>query len=188
MTLNASRLRLEFAMWVRNSQEIATYLQAERLFALTYHHYAKKATDVSGEYAINLSYRKFQMQLDFQSSRTPEQFCRQLDRAFVAYWTGVTFATAIVPPVLPPCPNQGGNGVFASEVSSVVVGVSPQVLYAELLPVVSSLSTAEGVATHEIASAFDRATKQAVDVLISGWDTTPGPTGPLPITNLCGVF
>lgn len=188
MTLSVNRLRWEFAMWFRNSQDIATYMQAERRFALTYHHYAKKATDVSGEQAINLSYRKFQIQLNFQSSRTPEQFCRQLDRAFVAYWTGVIFATAIVPPVSPPCANQGGSGVFASEVSSAVVGVSSQVLYAELLPVVSSLSTAGEVATQEVAQAFDRATKRAVTVLISGWDTTPGPTGPLPITNLCGVF
>lgn len=188
MSLNRARLRRSLTSWFQQPEGIRSSAQAEQKFAEVYHEYAREGEDVSGERAGNLSAARFRAQLHFQWSRTAKESCLQLDRAFVAYWTGAVFAIAVVPPASPPCPNVGGSGVFASETSSAVVAVQARVLYSKLLPILSTTSNTAARAAAQVAEALDEATKQAVSVRIDGTDTTPGPGGPLPIFNLCTVF
>jgi hypothetical protein len=153
-----------------------------------YHDYAREAEDVSGERATNLDKAKFENALNLSRSRTARQFCKQLDRAFVAYWSGTVFAVGAPPTPTTACPNVGGTGVFSTETSSVVVSVTPEVLYRALLPIITQPEGSAKVQADKMAKAFDEATKSAVAVLIQGQDTTPPPTGPLPIYNVCTVF
>jgi len=188
MTLRVYKLRQALVRWFGDSEELISAAQAESRWATIYHDYAREGEDVSGEPAINLSKSKFSRPLNLKQSQTAQQFCRQLDQAFVSYWTGVTFATAVVPSPPLACPNIGGTGVFSVEISSVVTVVAKGVLYGALIPIVSSLGGAASTKAAQFAEAFDSATKTAVTVLITGQDTTPPPAGPLAITNVCTVF
>lgn len=188
MSLNAARLQQALAAWFAAPQAIRSQAQAEAKFARVYHDYAREGEDVSGERATTLVPAKFQSQLRFAASRTVEQFARQLDAAFVSYWTGAVFAVGVIPPPVPPCPNVGGTGVFSTEASSVVTVVAAGALFAALLPVLRRKSDTVASQARAFATAMDTVTKSAVTVLITGVDTTPAPTGPLPITNTCTVF
>jgi hypothetical protein len=105
------------------------------------------------------------------------------DDAFVQYWTGGVFAVGTPPPS-----GVGGTGVFSVELTSVVTVVAPNVLKGLLVPIFESLSSDPDQKAEDIAAAFETATKTAVTVLISGLDTTPPPSGPLPITNTDFVY
>jgi len=188
MSLSTDKLYHEFVRWFRTGGGVRTAEQAERRLAHAYYTYARDAEDVSGENPSNLIADKFERPLSFRRSGTRQQFARQIDAAFVAFWTDVAFPILAVPPTSPPCPNVGGSGEFSSEVSSQVVNVEAGAMYKAIMPILrSSGSTAERAA-RRLANAMDDVTKSAVTVLITGWDTTPGPSGPYPIINTCTVF
>lgn len=188
MSLNVARLQQALAAWFSAPEAIRSQVQAEARFARVYHEYAREGEDVSGERATTLVPSKFQGPLRFAGSRTAEQFARQLDAAFVAYWTGAVFAVGVVPSPAPPCPNVGGTGVFATETTSVVTVVAAGALFSAVLPVLRKKADTVGSQARAFADAIDSVTKSAVTVLITGLDTTSPPTGPLPITNTCTVF
>ena len=161
----------------------------EEKWAEAYDRYARAAEDVSGEGPATVNAAGFRQALDFRSARTAADFCRQFERAFVAYWTAAVFQVGTPPPPTPPCPNVGGTAIFSSETSSVVSAVTPQVMFRQLLPQISMVpprATPEERAA-AIAGAMHRATVSAVLVLITGLDTTPPPAGPLPVTNVCTI-
>jgi len=189
MSLDAGKLYREFISWFTVPGDISTHPQAEARLARVYHVYAQDAEDVSGEKPNNLVSSKFRTPLSFQRSKTAQQFARRIEAAFVAYWTGVTFPILVVPPPVPPCPSVGGTTIFASETTSLVLSVTPGVMYSAILPIVSTWRGTAQLKARQLAEAMDGATKSAVTVLITGLDTTPGGSGgPLPITNTCTVF
>lgn len=189
MSLSQSKLERSLLDFYRRPKSIGSVDQAERLWADAYHSYALDVEDVSGDGATNLERAKFLGQLNFRGVRHQQTWAAQMDQAFVTYWTGVVFAVG-TPPVGPVCPNVGGNLVFSVETTSVVTLVTPGVLQAQLLPVATRFTreTTARQKAAEFAQAFHAATTTAVFVLISGQDTTPGPSGPLPITNTCTLF
>jgi hypothetical protein len=187
MSLSLQSLRRNLVRFFSEPANTPSAPAAEERLARIYHEYAREAEDVSGENPVSTTQAAFQGPLDFRRSTTVRRYAEQVEAAFVAYWTGAAFAVGVVPPPVPPCPNVGGNGIFATETSSVVSAVAPRVLYAKLMPVLTSLQAPAQVQADRFARAFDEATKSAVTVLITGTDTTPGPTGPLPITNTCTV-
>lgn len=106
------------------------------------------------------------------------------ETAFVAYWIGAIFKVGI-----PPETGIGGNGFFGLEISSVVTAITPNILY-DLLLVEFSKKTFEtdmDSKADTLATLFHTATTTAVIVTISGTDTTPTPTGPLPIVNISPI-
>ena len=188
MSLDADKLYRDFARWFKTTGGVTTSGQAETKLARVYHAYAQGAEDVSGEHPINLSADKFEQPLRFRSSRSARQFARQLDNAFVAYWTGVVFPIFVPPPAFPPCPNVGGSGEFSSEIVSLVTAVTPNAMYRAVLPILNTARATADSAARKLANAMDQVTRSAVTVLIVGWDTTAPPTGPFLITNTCTVF
>lgn len=186
MSLDRNKLTQALVQWFSKPQSVSSTRQAQKRLAEIYHAYAVQAVDVSGDGPTNLSSTDFEAKLNFERSRSADEFCRQVDAAFVAYWTGATFATDLLPPAEPACPNVGGTGEFASETSSEVVEVTTRAMYGKLLPIMSRASKSVRVRAQEIAQAMDAVTKSAVTVLITGEDT--GSPSPSPITNECGVF
>lgn len=188
MSLDKGKLYHGLLRWFRVPGGVGTHREAEQRFARVYHSYAQDAEDVSGERPNNLDAEKFERLLAFQRSRVGKDFVRQIDSSFVAYWTGTTFPILVVPPASPPCPNIGGTGEFSAEISSQVTGVASDAMYDAVLPILSRpVGTAEEAA-RRLSDAMDRATKSAVEVIITGWDTTPSPGGPIAVTNTCTVF
>jgi len=110
--------------------------------------------------------------------------------AFEAYWTGATFAIGtLISGTGGECENQGsGTRIFAVELTSIVSVVDGSTLYSELLNEFEDLDDQGADKAARIVACFHRATSADVLVLISGLDTTPPPTGPLPVTNLCHLF
>jgi len=188
VTLRETKLRQALSKWFSDPRGVPSARQAEARFASVYHDYAKEVEDLSGDRAANLDKSKFESALNFRKSRTAKQFCKQLDEAFVRYWSGTVFAVGSLPSPTTSCPNVGGTGVFAVETLSTVVGVASGVLYRKLLPIITPTGGSAKSQAVKMARAFDEATKSAVTVLIVGQDTTPPPTGPLPIYNVCTVF
>lgn len=189
MSLDSGKLYRGFLRWFRVPQGIRTYRQAEAKFSQIYHGYAQGAEDVSGECPDNLDRGKFERPLSFETGQARQRFARQIESAFVAYWTGVTFPILVVPPATPPCPNVGGNGIFGAELSSLVLSVTAGAMYSAVLPILSKGEATADEAARRLADVMDSVTKSAVTILITGQDTTPGGGGgPLPITNTCTVF
>jgi len=188
VTLSLPKLRGELSRIFNDVESNRSHADYTRLWASAYHSYASDVTDVSGDRATNLSRAKFQRILRFRSSGQARNFARQLDQAFVTYWTGTVFAVGIPPSPAAQCPSAGGSGIFSSEISAVVVSVAPQVLSRLLIPALAATTASNDEAVSKIAQAFHTATTTAVRVLITGLDTTPSPAGPLPITNLCTLF
>lgn len=152
-----------------------------------YDSYAVDAQDASDDAVVSTNAAGFHSQLSLAHGLTPAQAAAEFDAAFVAYWTGATFGISI-PAVAPVCPSSGGNGIFGLEISSVVTVVTPGVLGAALLALFNVVTPDFTTRATQLAAAFHAATTGAITVLITGTDTTPSPAGPLPITNLCGVF
>ena len=170
---------------------IVNQRDAENKWARAYHGYAGEAEDVSGDTIVTANMAGFRGALTlFSAGATAALTARRFESAFVSYWTGGVFGIGKL--ILSPpggCPNVGGNGTWGSEVTSVVMTVVPNVLFSLLFrefQLVRSSDTAASKAS-AIARAFHRATTTAVKVLITGVDTTPAPTGPLPITNTCAI-
>lgn len=109
------------------------------------------------------------------------------DDALKAYWLGATFATLVVPTGTGACPNSGGSGLFAAEVSSVVSAWTAGILQASMASLLAIPSDDPHVKATALANALHTATTSAVKVTITGTDTTPPPGGPHPITNTCTI-
>jgi len=182
MSLNSAKLKQDLISWFSRPTSIANVRQAEDKFATVYHDYAKAAEDISGDLVSNVTKEKFANELEFQRSQSLKDFCRQIDTAFVAYWTGAEFATGSLPTPTVACPHSTEED-FASETSSVVTGIETDAMYRAL---VTALSRKEGTAktqAEQVAKVIDSVTKSAVTVLITGVDGAVAP-----ITNTCGVF
>jgi len=166
-----------------------------------YDTYALDAEDASGDTLASASASSFEEHLgggpgDPPSpppnlpgpGGTPTMAAQAFDDAFVKYWTGASFNVGTPPVHLSPCPNVGGTTIFSTEATSVVSGVTANVLRGLLIPIFSDInpSTTAAQKASQIATAFDTATKSAVIVSIDGLDTTT-PT-PVPINNTCTVF
>lgn len=186
MSLDRNKLAQAFAQWFSRPGDIFSTAQAEQRLAEIYDAYAQQAEDVSGDGSTSLSRSDFETRLNFQRSRSADDFCRQVDAAFVAYWTDTTFATNLLPPVDPPCPNVGGTGEFSSETTSQVVEVTANMMHDKLLPLLTRASTSARIRAQEMAAVMHEVTTSAVTVLITGEDT--GSPTPSSITNECGVF
>jgi hypothetical protein len=77
--------------------------------------------------------------------------------------------------------------VFSIETTSTVSAVTPLILQNLLVTEFSILASNAVVKADNLATAFHTATTSAVMVIIVGVDTTPSPSGPLPITNLSAI-
>lgn len=155
---------------------------AAQNWADAYDTYAADAEDVSGDAVASANAAGFKSALVFaDGTPTPVASSLEYDAAFVAYWTGATFAVGT-----PPSSGTGGNGTFGVELSSAVVSVIPAVLGGLMATILAAIDSDQDpdVKAGKFADAFHDATTSAVLVLISGLDTTPPPGGgPLPIVN-----
>lgn len=149
--------------------------------------YALNAVDVSGDPVVTVNKAGFQAALAplFNPDSTSTAAANAFASAWSAYWTGATFAILIPPPS-----GVGGNGIFGVEISSAVTVVVPANLSSDLKTIFDTIDTDQDPDTkaQQIADAFHAATTNDITVLISGLDTTPPPTGPLPITNTDKVY
>jgi len=161
---------------------------ARTRWANAYHAYASDAVDASNDAVLSTNLAGFKSALIYAVPSTVAQGAMYYDNAFVAYWTGATFAVG-APPVGGPCPNIGGTTIFSTEITSMVTVVLPNILGPLLIPILSNVdaNTTAVSRLQQMANAFHTATTTAVKVLITGVDTTPTPAGPLPVTNLCGI-
>lgn len=160
----------------------------EEQWSDAYDAYARDARDVSGDALLTASPMGFRRSLNFRACSQPQHIASQFEMAFQAYWTGAIFQVGIPPSPIPiGCPNVGGNTVFGVELTSVVILVTPQVVFGQMYPEFSVADRDDSIAARatRIATAMHAATTTAILVLISGLDTTV-PT-PLPITNTCRI-
>lgn len=162
--------------------------EAKQKWAAAYDLYASAATDVSGDIVSTKNKAGFQGALLLDDKNTPMKAAQEFENAFVAYWTGAVFAVGIPPTPAAKCPSVGGTTLWSTETTSVVTTITPNTLRSLLLPIFTD-NTQKTALTQlqKIADAFHTATTTAVFVLITGLDTTPTPTGPLPITNTCTI-
>lgn len=190
-----ANLATEFLKLVDSSSPTFSGFPATKVDAITnwanaYNTYALQAQDASEDVVstVNLPamIATLTAMLPESASGTPDLASAAFDAAFVQYWTGGVFAVGIPPTGVGACPNIGGTLAFSSETSSVVTAVTANILKNLLLDVFASTKDGATAAT-ALASAFHTATTSAVIVLITGLDTTPAPTGPLPITNTCSI-
>lgn len=196
MTLDSSKLVTEIRKfgdpnYISFGGFPSTASAAKTAWANAYYNYAKDAEDVSGDAVASASLNKtgFSDALDFDSKSTIENAAGKFDDAFVAFWTGVTFAVGTFTTGTEACTNVGGTLVFSSETTSAVTAIAANVLKNKLITVFGDNTEIDSLAKIEdIATAFHEATTTAITVLITGIDTTPSPSGPLPITNTCKVF
>lgn len=190
MGLDRTKLSRELRSLFGGTSGVGTIPAAKERWARAYHSYATGAEDVSGDRVQTANRPGFLGALQLRNGASTREAAQMFDRAFVAYWTGAVFGVGqLIAAPSAQCPNIGGNGIWASEVSSVVVGVLEGVLAGLLQPEFESLRQRDTAFSKAevLARAFHRATTTAVMVLITGLDTTPGPTGPLVITNTCTI-
>ena len=191
MSLSPSSLESKLRQVFESPESFTSRQQAEARWARIYDEYASNAEDISTDRVATKNSIGFRRALNFQNNLTTARFARQIEQGFLSYWTGATFAVGIPPAGTGvPCPNVGGNSIFGIEASSVVITTTPNVMFSNLFPVLRSFTrtTSAQQKAREIAQAMHTATTTAIFVLISGTDTTPGPGGPLPITNTCTIF
>lgn len=166
---------------------------AAAAWATAYDTYARVATDASGDAILSVSKAGFQAALSFglrDALLTPDPTpAKELATAWAAYWTGGTFAVGqLLDIATEPCLSLGGNGIWSVENSAVVDLANSDFLEIDLLTILAVPSSDAPSKISDIAAAFHKATTEDVTVLISGLDTTPTPTGPLPITNTCIIL
>jgi len=189
MTLSPSIMRAELRKFFVPPVQPSDKPKARRQWANAYDTYAKLATDVSGDVVTSVNKPGFQSALIFsEKSGTPAQAAAEFEAAFIAYWTGATFAVGAVPLPSAPCPSIPPAPLWATEATSVVLSVAPG-LANRLLPIFTNNSPNQSVSrvTKQIADAFHAATTTDVLVLITGLTLPPPPPG-LPVTNTCTVF
>jgi hypothetical protein len=156
-----------------------------------YDTYAKDAQDVSTDPVIAAPTHKAAMKARLLTLNVPvgviATAASTFDQAFADYWTGATFAILVAPTPAAACASVGGTGLWSAEASSVVSAVTAHVLEASMLSLLAIPSDDPQVKATALANAFHAATTSAVKVTITGTDTTAPPTGPLTITNTCGI-
>jgi hypothetical protein len=157
-----------------------------------YDTYAQEAVDASGDEvsAANAAGFSAAITSGWIDAWTYEEAASAFRDAFIAYWTGATFAVGslIGGTGTVGCQNQGtGNRIFGVEYTSVVSNVNDAALYAALLNELSILRVDGAVKAQAIAEIFHAATISGVLVQISGLDTTPPPINPQPVTNVCVI-
>lgn len=194
MALSQTKLRDEFRKLTDpNFGSFAGYpasaAAAAASWATAYDTYARDAVDASGDAVVTVNKPGFQSALTtaLLASTTPQAAAAGFANAFTAYWTGAVFAVGLLPPPAGPCANVGGNGIFGAEVSSVVTVVNAAALQSALATEFQTLSGNGNTKAQALAAIFHSATTTGVTVLISGLDTTPPGSGPLPITNTCTI-
>jgi hypothetical protein len=188
--LSASMLAQSFAQIANEKDNLRSQLAAVK-WAQAYDSYARQAQDASSDLVLSTNLPGLIAALNFDGSRSAAELAQQFETGFVAYWTGAVFSVGIPPPPVSPngCANVGGNSIFATEIASLVVAVTPGVMLSQLLPELMVVLKDETIESRSnaIAQAMHRATTTAVMVLITGIDTTPPPAGPLPVTNICTI-
>ncbi len=167
----------------------ATKAGAATNFAAAYDTYAQDAEDASGDtFLLAPVASNFEDALTFNTN-TPADMAAEFGAAFLAYWSGVTFSIgSLLNPTTEPCPSVGGTGVWSVEITSVITAITNTGLIAQLTSEFTTLSIDGATKAVDIAAIFHTATTIEVLALISGLDTTPTPSGPLPITNICTIF
>jgi hypothetical protein len=166
-----------------------TLVQGVDNIANAYNQYALAATDASTEAVAVTNIALFKTSLlGLTPGSTFADAAQAFDDAFVAYWTAGAFTFGIPPLPAAPGVTVGLTPPWTVEASSVVSLVTPNVLKGLLLPEFTILSGDADAKATAIANAFHTATTTAVTVLISGFDSTPFPAGPLPMTNTCTIF
>ena len=108
---------------------------AKEAWTQAYATYAASAEDTSGDSVVSANSADFKSNLAFEQDNTSADAAKEFDDAFVAYWTGATFAVGALPPPSGDCANVGGNGTFGVETTSVVTSVQTNVLKNKLLPI-----------------------------------------------------
>jgi hypothetical protein len=163
--------------------------QAAHNIAEAYKTYAIDAFDVSLDTLVSYNQPGFENSLlTLNNNSTYLDAATAFDLAFTTFWTGAIFSIGLLTVGTPACINIGGTGIFATEISSTVISIIPDILKNLLLPEFSAVDKNDMIdKTLKIAQCFHTATTSAVVVLITGLDTTPGPGGPLPITNTCTI-
>lgn len=189
MALSVAKLTRALVDIGNGKDNLSSPLAASQ-WAQAYDSYARDAEDVSTDRVLSVNSGALMAALNFEASRSAASLAQQFELGFVAYWTGAVFSVGIPPPPVPvTCPNIGGNTIFATEITSLVVSVVPGVMFSQLLPELSVARKGESVESraNAIAQAMHTATTSAVLVLITGIDTTTPPAGPLPVTNTCTI-
>lgn len=159
-----------------------SYAAAARNFANAYDAYAKSAVDSAGDVLLTASPAGFDAALSqglFQSQSA--SVCANLfGQAFAQYWSSATFALLHLPAY-----GSGGNGFFSVKSSSKVFGVSTAALVTALTQEFGrhDLSITDAQKAQSLSTILHAAIAD-VTVAQIGLDTTPPPTGPLPIVNL----
>lgn len=158
-------------------------------WANAYDTYARDAVDVSTDVLLTSNKNGFRDALAVLNipNGVIVTAAGAFDSALIAYWTGAVFAVGTPPSPGAACASAGGNGTWATEVSSIVATVTVGVLEASMASLLAIPSSDPSVKATALAAAFHNATTSAVKVLITGTDTTVPPTGPLAITNTCTI-
>jgi hypothetical protein len=159
-----------------------SYATAAHNFATAYDSYARLAVDSAGDALVTASSTGFETALAqglFQS-QSPGVCASLFGLAFGQYWTPATFGTLYTPAT-----GDGGNGIFLRKTSSKVFGVDTNSLVAALTQEFGRHDLAiTDVQKADSLSAILHAAIAQVTVLQVGLDTTPPPSGPVPIVNL----
>lgn len=161
--------------------------QAAQEWGQAYESFALGAQDASGEGPAVVNRAGFEEILEAHFGRAgaeglgpgPGPSAQAFADAFVAFWTGAVFQFGV-----PPVGGDPGahNGLWSIEASSMVFSVTGAPLKAALQILFESPSLTPSSTASAIAGAFSNATTQDVLVQLVGTDTTPTPSGPLPIT------
>lgn len=159
-----------------------------------YDAYAISANDASGDSLLSANKALFEAALLSGMPSDPitgdvTTAATAFESAFTAYWLNATFnITALIPGVAAgTCANVGGTMLFSSELTSIVTSVIPNILKPALIAELAIPSNDGAAKAASLADILHTATTTAVVVTISGLDTTPPPSGPLPITNICTI-
>lgn len=206
MALNKDTLKTEILKLIDpEDEDFVGYPEdaatAAENWAAAYATYAADAEDASGDALASASESGFADAIEsglagdpeadppVPGSSTPAQAAAAFGAAFLAFWTGATFAVGtLLDPLTEPCPSVGGTGIWATEATSAVLAAVPAGLITLLTAEFAVNSDDPDTKADALATAFHTATTTAVTVLISGLDSTPPPASPIPITNTCTVF
>jgi hypothetical protein len=190
-TLKAEILKIidpdnpEFVGW---PADVAT---AAQNWADAFDAFASNAEDASGDALIsgNAAGFKAAVQGGF-AAQTAAGAAAGYGAGAIAYWTGAAFGVLeLLDPLTEPCPSVGpGTKIFSIEASSVVTVPLAVALIAALTAEFIVLEADPDAKAEALADAFFDSSTTEITVLISGSDTTPPPSGPLPVTNTCTVF
>ena len=165
----------------------STLEQTAENWTTAYDIYCQSAQDISDDGVATVNTVGFKNALIAnlpEGTGTGALAAAAFESAFVAYWMGAVFNIGNLPPG-----GVGGNGIFGVEISSVVTTVTPNVLYGLLLAEFNKavFETNMDTKANTLAALFHATTISAVICTISGTDTTPAPSGPIPLVNVSPI-